>query len=164
MPIVILGLGNLLMTDDGVGVHAVRALNADPPPDTVVREVGTRVFDALAVLQAGARVIAIDAIDAGQPPGTVLQFELDYSDAPEAPPSLHDFDLPALVRSLPPSRRPRVVVVGVQPATVAPGLELSGTVAGSLPTLLRTVRELAAQRAAPQHSRGFRGRMSRHPR
>ena len=144
MPVVILGLGNLLMTDDGVGIHAVRALNADPPPDTIVREVGTRVFDALAVLLAGARVIAIDAIDAAQPPGSVMQFELNHDEPPEAPPSLHDFDLPALVRSLPPARRPRVIVVGVQPALVAPGLELSRTVAASLPALLRAVRELAA--------------------
>jgi len=145
MPVVILGLGNLLMTDDGVGIHAVRALSADPPPDTIIREIGTRVFDALAVLEGGARAIAIDAIDAGQPPGSVLHFELDRHESPQVPPSLHDFDLPALMGTLPPFRRPRVLVVGIQPALVAPGLELSRTVAGSLPALLRAVRALAAR-------------------
>jgi hydrogenase maturation protease len=150
MSLVILGLGNLLLTDDGVGVHAVRALNADPPPGSVVHEVGTAVFDALGFLDLADTVIAIDAVDAGRPPGTVVRFTIDSDDGPAPPASLHDLDLPALLRSLPANRRPRVHVVGVQPAVIQPGLELSGPVQHALPTVLRTVRWLA--------SRGLGGR------
>jgi hydrogenase maturation protease len=144
-PVVILGLGNLLLTDDGVGVHAVRALNADPPAGAVVQEVGTAVFDALAFLEDADTVIAIDAVDAGRPPGTVVRFEVGGDEQAAAPPSLHDLDLPALLRSMPAARRPRVHVVGVQPALLAPGLELSAEVRDAMPTLLRAVRDLAGE-------------------
>ena len=143
MPLAILGLGNLLLTDDGVGVHALRALAADPPPGAILCEVGTAVFDALAVLERATRVIAIDAIDAGQPPGTVVRFELDGADAPPPPSSLHDLDLPALVRTLPDAARPPIVVVGIQPEAVSYGMALSPVVTASLPVLLREVRALA---------------------
>ncbi len=143
MSLTILGLGNLLLTDDGVGIHAVRALAADPPPGAVLCEVGTAVFDALAVLERATRVIAIDAIDAGQPPGTVVRFELDAADAQPTPPSLHDLDLPALVRSLPAAARPPILMVGIQPEAISFGTALSPAVSAALPTLLREVRALA---------------------
>jgi hydrogenase maturation protease len=143
MPLAILGLGNLLLTDDGVGIHALRALAADPPPGAILCEVGTAVFDALSVLERSTRVIAIDAIDAGQPPGTVVRFELDADDAPPTPPSLHDLDLPALVRSLPEAGRPAILMVGIQPDVISLGTSLSPVVSASLPALLREVRALA---------------------
>jgi hydrogenase maturation protease len=143
MTLLILGLGNLLMSDDGVGVHAARALAADPPRGTVVLDVGTAVFGALSALEGAAAVIAIDAVDADEPPGTIVQYTLDESGPPIVPPSLHDLDFPALLRSLPPGARPPVTVVGVQPARIAPGLDLSPAVAGRLPDLLAAVREAA---------------------
>jgi hydrogenase maturation protease len=152
MRLAILGLGNLLLTDDGVGIHALRALAADPPPGVLLREVGTAVFDALAVLECATRVIAIDAVDAGQPPGTVVRFELAASDAPTCPPSLHHLNLPALLRSLPEAGRPPVVVVGIQPGVISLGTALSPAVSAALPTLLREVRALAALPSAPDAS------------
>lgn len=143
--LVILGLGNLLLADDGAGVHAVRALNADPPAGAVVHEVGTAVFDALAFMESAEAVIAIDAVDAGRPPGTVVRFEIGGDEQAAVPPSLHDLDLPALLRSMPATRRPRVHVVGVQPALIEPGLELSAEVRGAMPTVLRVVRDLAGK-------------------
>ena len=140
MAVAILGLGNLLLTDDGVGIHALRALAADPPPGAILCEVGTAVFDALAVLERATRVIAIDA---GQPPGTVVRFELDSADAPPPPSSLHDLDLPALVRTLPEAARPPILMVGIQPDVISHGTSLSPVVGASLPVLLREVRALA---------------------
>jgi hydrogenase maturation protease len=140
----ILGLGNLLLSDDGVGIHALRALAADPPPGALMRDVGTAVLDALGVIESATRVIAIDAIDAGHPPGTVLHFELDASGTAPLPPSLHDLDLPALVRSLPAASRPPILVVGIQPGVLTYGTDLSPAVGASLPALLREVRRLAA--------------------
>jgi len=144
MSLVILGVGNVLMTDDGVGVHAARALAADPPARATVHEVGTAVFDALAIIEQAREVIAIDAVDAGEPPGSVISFDLDDREQVAAPVSLHAFDLPALVRLLPRAIRPRVVVIGIQPAVVEPGLDLSPAVSASLPALLAEVRALAA--------------------
>lgn len=142
--LVILGLGNLLMADDGVGVHAARKLEADPPGGALVRDIGTAVFDAVSWLESATRVIAIDAVDAGEPPGTVVSFDIDVEDAADRPASLHDLDLPALLRSLPAERRPLVTVVGMQPSLVAPGLDLSPIARRALPRLLDAVRRVAA--------------------
>jgi len=145
MSLVILGLGNLLYADDGVGVHAVRALGADPPPDVELVDVGTSVFSAQSAVDRATDVIAIDAIDMGQQPGTIVRFPLDIDTLRPAPCSLHDFDLPALLGSMPPARRPRGVVIGVQPERVELGVELSATVSAALPALLQAVRDLAAR-------------------
>jgi hydrogenase maturation protease len=161
VPLVILGLGNLLLTDDGVGVHAARALAADPPPGAEVREVGTAVFEAWSVVDRASTIVAIDAVDAGEAPGTLVRFDLDHDEPVGPPASLHDLDLPALVRSLPPARRPRVVVIGVQPAVVAPGLDLSPIVAAALPALVHVVRVAVADEA--RNRRGARDCGCRHP-
>ena len=145
MPLVILGVGNLLLRDDGVGVHALRELAADPPPGAELVDVGTGIFSAQAAVERATEVIAIDAIDMEQPPGTIGRFELDADGARPVPSSLHDFDLPALVRSMPPARRPRAVVLGIQPERVELGLELSATVSTALPALLGAVRDLIAR-------------------
>jgi hydrogenase maturation protease len=145
MPLVILGLGNLLLADDGVGVHAVRALGADPPPGAELVDVGTWVFSAQAAVERATAVIAIDAIDMEQPPGTIGRFELDTDAARPVPSSLHDFDLTAMITSMPRARRPRAVVLGVQPERVELGLELSAAVSAALPALLQAVRDLAAR-------------------
>lgn len=143
---IILGLGNLLLADDGVGVHAARALEVDPPEGAVIREIGTSVFDALPLLEAAARVIAIDAVDAGQAPGTVVRFDLEAGGEQQpSPASLHDLDIPALWRSMPLAHRPRVTVVGIQPALIEPGTELSPVVHAALPLLLHEVRRLAVE-------------------
>lgn len=143
MGLIILGLGNLLLADDGVGVHAARALESEPPTGAVVREIGTSVFDAVPLLDGATRVIAIDAVDAGHPPGTVVRFDVDAGEQRPSPASLHELDIPALVRSMPAGRRPLVTVVGIQPAVIEPGTELSPVVRAALPLLLREVRALA---------------------
>jgi hydrogenase maturation protease len=138
-PTVVLGLGNVLMKDDGVGVHAVWALMADPPPGCVPIEIGTVSLAALDYLEGAVSVVALDAVEAGHPPGTVVRFELDERARGEAS-SLHDLGLPGVLSMLPEASRPRVIVLGVEPAEVDIGLDLSPVVAGALPRLLAAVR------------------------
>jgi len=70
---VIAGVGNMLRTDDGVGVAAVRRLQAEnerhPLPDTRLVEVGTDVETGLAAIQGAERVLIVDAARGGQMPG-----------------------------------------------------------------------------------------------
>ncbi|HEV2323378.1 MAG TPA: hydrogenase maturation protease [Terracidiphilus sp.] len=79
----ILGLGNVLMGDEGVGVHVVRALEKRPlPPGVECLDGGTGGFVLLEPLQNAARIILIDAAADGNPPGTVTRttprFSSDY--------------------------------------------------------------------------------------
>jgi hydrogenase maturation protease len=73
--ILILGVGNLLLGDEGVGIHAVRQLQSMPlPPEVEVIDGGTGGFELLAHCRGKKKVIIIDAVKADAKPGTVLRF------------------------------------------------------------------------------------------
>ena len=146
----ILGLGNPLLGDEGVGVHAARALaGADLPAGTEVLEIGTAVLEALPDLERARRVIVVDAMKGGETPGTIYRLPLEDCRHKEQIASMHGFDLP---RVLALSRRadlPEVIVIGVEPASFDWSLELSPTLAQALPELVEIVlREVAEGCAA----------------
>ncbi|MCB2184775.1 MAG: HyaD/HybD family hydrogenase maturation endopeptidase [Deltaproteobacteria bacterium] len=145
MSTLVMGIGNLLLGDEGVGVHAVQALaQAGAPPGVTYLDAGTAILDALPHLEAATRVVVVDAMQAGGPPGEVYVLPLEDCQAKESLASLHGFDLP---RVLALSRRrdtPPVTVVGVEPASLDWSLDLSPAVARALPLVLNTVRQLLA--------------------
>jgi hydrogenase maturation protease len=88
----VLGLGNVILGDEGVGVHVVRALEKQALPDGVeCLDGGTGGFILLEPLQNADRIILIDAAADGNPPGTVTRttprFSKDY------PPTLTAHDI-----------------------------------------------------------------------
>jgi len=88
----VLGLGNVIMGDEGVGVHVVRALEKHPLPANVeCLDGGTGGFTLLEPLQDAGRIILIDAAADGNPIGTVTRttpkFSRDY------PPTLTAHDI-----------------------------------------------------------------------
>ncbi len=88
----ILGLGNVIMGDEGVGVHVVRALEKHTLPANVeCLDGGTGGFILLEPLQSASRIILIDAAADGNPVGTVTRttprFSRDY------PPTLTAHDI-----------------------------------------------------------------------
>ncbi len=90
--ILVLGLGNIIMSDEGVGVHVVRALEKRTLPANVeCLDGGTGGFVLLEPLQSAARIILIDAAADGNPIGTVTRttprFSRDY------PPTLTAHDI-----------------------------------------------------------------------
>ncbi|HWI56168.1 MAG TPA: hydrogenase maturation protease [Bacillota bacterium] len=145
-----MGLGNSLMQDDGVGVHAVRRLMADPPPGALIMEVGTDVFTAVSWLESVPWVLAIDAMDAGGRPGTI--YHCDISDVADAnrPISLHELSLVAVLEFIPVKRRPKITVLGVQPEVVQYGLDLSPALEKCLPKVLEAAQAMVAEREARQ--------------
>jgi hydrogenase maturation protease len=142
--ILIAGLGNLLLTDDGVGVHAVKELQTDSAPDLCVVEVGTAVLDALHLFEWADKILAIDAMQAGGAPGTIYSFGLDdVADA--SPVSLHEIGLVSAFRFIPEKARPEIRILGVEPEVIDYGLDLSPAVAAALPKLVQTARETVAE-------------------
>ncbi len=88
----VLGLGNVIMGDEGIGVHVVRALEkVNLAPNVECLDGGTGGFILLEPLQAAEHIILIDATDDGNPPGTVTRttprFSKDY------PPTLTAHDI-----------------------------------------------------------------------
>ncbi len=139
--ILIVGLGNLLLRDDGVGVHAVHELQKTPPPDVRIVEVGTALLDSLHLFEWADKILAIDAMQAGGSPGTLYSFGLsDREDRPPA--SLHELGLLSALRFLSEEKRPPVVILGVEPAVIDYGLNLSPEVQSALPALFQSAREM----------------------
>lgn len=150
MRVVILGIGNILLGDEGVGVRAVEALRQQYhlPPTVEVLDGGTSSMTLLEELAELDVLIVLDAILAGKAPGTVIRL------AAEAVPvffrtklSPHQISLADVLASLEfMGRLPKeVVVIGVQPLNMDLGLALTPTIAATLPELLSlTVQELAA--------------------
>ena len=142
--ILIAGLGNYLLRDDGIGVHAVRALQQTPPPGAVLADIGTAVLDALHLLEWADKILAIDAMQAGGPPGTLYAFGVDAVEGPGMQTSLHELNFLAALDFLPRRTKPEILMVGMEPETIDYGLDLSSAVAAALPELTREVRKIVS--------------------
>lgn len=143
-------MGNVLLSDDGIGVHAVRLLQRQRLPGVTVAEIGTAVLHGLSLVEAASRVLIIDAARGGRPPGTIYQFEAaegskHHQSAPGAAGpmhSLHSLSLLEAFQVLGPRRPlPPVTVIGVEPASLDYGLSLSPVVAAALPQVVALARQ-----------------------
>lgn len=141
----VLGVGNVLLGDEGVGVHAVRRLEAEGLPEGVVAvDGGTGGFHLLSLLSEHDPVILIDATLDGRPAGTVSSLTPRYaSDFPRSL-SAHDIGLRDLVESAALlGSLPRMELVTVSVETLQPmEMELSPPVASAIPEVLSRVRAL----------------------
>ena len=140
--VLVLGLGNELLTDDGVGVHVVRMLQKETVIEgVVVAEVGTAIIHAQHLLEQAACVIAVDAVQAGDKPGAIYRFDIDQAPLNQ-PASLHELGIVGLMQLIPEQDRPEVTILGVEPEKIDYGMELSLAVQAALPRVVQTVREM----------------------
>lgn len=147
----VLGIGNLLMGDDGVGCHAIAAMRDAGFSGAMFADAGTAVIRLLAEVERAEAVLFVDAFEGGGAPGTL--YRMDARDvAKPARRSLHDVGLPALMtwmREGDPARP--LVLLGVEPASVEYGTELSEAVAAALPAVLAEVRRFLASPSTYLH-------------
>ncbi|HEY2400696.1 MAG TPA: hydrogenase maturation protease [Steroidobacteraceae bacterium] len=136
MNTLILGMGNLLLCDEGVGVHVARALaQRELPPNVAVVEAGTAFLDVLPDIEKADRILLIDAMEGGGAPGSVYRVPFDQCLHPEMLASLHGFDLSRVLFMAGSNRTPEVTVFGVEPARIEWGTELSPVIQGVLPAV-----------------------------
>ncbi len=141
MATLVLGIGNLLLGDEGLGVHAARALIRNgSPPGTSVLEVGTAILDALPALEEAERVIILDAVKADREPGTLYRMNLEDCETTPCIASMHGFDFHRVLALAGNESSPEVVVLGIEPEQIDWSLELSSRVSESMPRLLEMVR------------------------
>jgi hydrogenase maturation protease len=151
---VVLGLGNLLNRDEGIGVHALRALGDRLGPETSVELVdgGVLGLNLLPLVESCDRLLVLDAVDADRPAGTVI--ELSGDEIPMlAGVKLSEHQITfqevlGLARfrgRLPGTLR----LIGVQPADIAIGLEPSPQVAAAVPSIVERALEILEGWDAP---------------
>jgi hydrogenase maturation protease len=144
-PIVILGVGNLLMSDDGVGIHAAQSLARKPPAGACVVDAGTDILSTLPFLEHAARALIIDAVKAGGKPGELFQIPESQLRTPGRSGSAHAINIIAGRHLLPPGANwPEILILGVEPAVLDYGMTLSAPVAAALPRIERLSREIVA--------------------
>ena len=142
--ITILGIGNLLLRDEGVGVHLVRQLAGSDIGYANLNIIdGGTSPDILSLVDDGIdKLIIVDAVKAGNRPGTIYRFSFDDLDFDsETPISLHEIGvleslgMMALLNGQPKS----TVIIGIEPKTIDYGLELSSEVEEKLPEVIKLV-------------------------
>jgi hydrogenase maturation protease len=151
---VVLGLGNTLHRDDGVGPRAIEQMRNDfrVPADVELIEGGTLGLELLTYIWDCSYLLVVDAVDVRQPPGTLVRMSSQEIQTLPGHGSVHQLgvaDLLVALRVLA-SRTPEVVLVGVQPASTEWGTELSPAVAAALPALLDAAVAELAKRPHPE--------------
>lgn len=136
---VVIGIGNPLMGDDGVGPAAATILRERAPEGVRVLERDLVGIDALPEIEDSTRLLVIDCIEAGLRPGAVFKLRLGEA-GPRSDPvvSPHETGIEDLLRlaAVRGHGPEEVVFVGVQPARVQVGLRLSPEVQAALPRIV----------------------------
>lgn len=155
LPRLILGIGNILLRDEGIGVRVVEAMRGlELPPDVELIDGGTSGADLVDILADREKVIVLDALDWNEPPGTIFRLPADeLIPEPGEAISLHQLGLVetlAITRLLQCTPR-EVIVLGIQPKAIEPGLELTPELSAAIPRAVQAVvAELAADRCLSQ--------------
>jgi hydrogenase maturation protease len=145
MKTLVLGVGNFLLKDEGVGIHAIRTLEKELlPPGTDLLDGGTGGLHLLGRLQDYKRIIMIDATLDNHPPGTIRRIRPRY--ASDFPPlmSAHEIGLRDMIEAMILSgHSPEIELLVVSVSNIGElGVELTPPVEASLPEIVRQVKSM----------------------
>jgi hydrogenase maturation protease len=142
--IVIIGIGNLLLMDEGIGVHTINELEKyDLPNNVEIYDGGTGGFKLIDLMLNTKKVIFIDALETDKAPGAITVFKSKdvRSLYPKNKYSLHDTDLLEVIKMTELlDNPPEIEIVGIQPKTINYGTTLSKELADSMSNIVSTVR------------------------
>ena len=140
----VLGIGNALLRDEGIGCHVAHALEEIPLTDVKIIDGGT-CPDVLQFLEATDKLIIVDAVKGGGTPGQIYRFYLEDITLEQKPwLSLHDVGLVEnfmLTQLCHPAFTgvSEAVIIGVEPKEINWGLELSPELQGKMPQIIDTI-------------------------
>jgi hydrogenase maturation protease len=161
---VVVGVGNTILSDDGVGVHAARLLQNDPrvPAGVTILDGGTLGLELAPYVSDASRVLFLDAVDSGKASGTPARMTGSDLLASSSGRSVHQLGVADLIAALAlVSATPQdIVVLGVQPAHTDWGTCLSPAVQAALPGLVEAALE---QLRLWNESRALTRRTVEHP-
>lgn len=149
-PILVLGLGNVLLLDEGAGPRVIEELQARYrfPDEVEVADGGTMGMELLPVLCGRRHVLIIDAARTGVPPGSIMRVPLaDAAAFFRQRLSPHQIGLADVLgaTALLGDQPDEIIFFGIEPEKIGTGLELSPEVKTRLPELARLVVEELAR-------------------
>ncbi len=136
----VVGIGNVLLRDEGVGCHVAHALERISLRDVQIVDAGTS-FDVLQLHTGADKLVVVDAVRGGGMPGQIYRFELDDLSLEQKPlMSLHDMSLVDNLRLMQLWRNiDEAVIIGVEPKDIDWGLELSPELQEKMPRIIEVV-------------------------
>lgn len=140
----VVGIGNLLLKDEGVGIHLAQALEGIPSPiEFEVIDGGTSP-DLLPLLEGVDKLVIVDAAKGSGEPGDIYRFTLDEINLEvKGITSVHQIGLLETLRVMKSlgTEPQKTVIIGVEPKEIDWGLELSPEVESKMPEIIATVLE-----------------------
>ena len=142
--ITVLGIGNILLQDEGFGARVIEQLQQQYrlPANVQVLDGGTLGLELVGFIMGTNKLIVIDAVDGGGAPGTFYRFagseiELYFQNKL----SLHELGIKEVLATLVLLEKPvgEVIIMGVEPATLELGVELSATVGSTVDLVVHEV-------------------------
>ncbi len=137
---VVIGIGNTILSDEGVGVHAARLLQGDPrvPAGVSILDGGTIGLELVPYASDASRVLLLDAMNSGNAPGTLARMTGRDLLGAIGGWSAHQLGVADLIAALTlvSSGPQEIVVLGVQPANTDWGTSLSRNVQAALAGLV----------------------------
>ena len=140
--ILIVGIGNLLCRDEGIGVHVIQEMEKIKLPDHIdLLDMGTSTMDLISHLEGVKKLIVIDAMRAGGKPGTIYKCKPeDLIPKGEQSVSLHDIGvIETLTMAKKMGMAIETVIIGVEPETMDWGMELTEAVKNKIPLIIEAV-------------------------
>jgi hydrogenase maturation protease len=143
--IVVIGLGNILFSDEGIGVHLVRKLseNQNKFPSVEFIDAGTGGMNVLHLIANRKKAVIIDCVKMGKKPGTIKRFEpADVQTTKKMTHfSLHEADILRIIEL---SRQlgecpNQIVIFGIEPESLELGQKLSKTLSGRIDAYLADI-------------------------
>ena len=152
-PILVLGIGNLILKDEGFGVHVVqKMMDMSLPPDVEVVDGGTMGITLLYYIEGREKVIVIDVVKADSPPGTLYRFtDKDLGDYQGFLRSAHEIDFPYVLKmaEIQGNRPDQVVFIGITPLLIEEGIGLSPVLEEKIPQVIDLVMKEVENRDLP---------------
>lgn len=155
MRIVVLGVGNILLTDEAIGVRAIEELGRRffVPDEVILLDGGTSAMELLDDLASCDLLIIADCVRAGHPPGTLLH--LTDAEIPalfRTKLSPHQVGLPDVLATLSITREApkHIVLFGVEPESLATNMGMTPTVEARLPDLVSAIVQVIEQATGVQ--------------
>lgn len=139
--IAVIGVGNLLMGDDGIGIYVAKALMQEELPKNVrVYDCATRGFEVLECIEGYHKAIIVDACKKGGIPGSVYRFVFDPKD--DIILSMHDISfIDAIKAGMEIYALPHeIIIIGIEPDTLEWNIGLSSKLRDAFPNIMNAVR------------------------
>lgn len=142
---IVLGVGNVLHCDDGLGIHAIERLRRHPlvPRSALLLDGGTFGIELLTYIADSTHLLVLDAVDVGAQPGTLIRMEGRALRGLGGAASVHQIGLADLLATLPlvSSAQPQIVLIGAQPGSTDWGVSLSPEVQPRLDAVVHAAIE-----------------------